>query len=109
MTCNSNYINPLMLEDDVNDNENQERGDPTVNMGSGRRKKRRTVKRTLIKRQDTSQAEQEMSENRNLVSAIILTASQSLILIYKPPRTDTSLRYAVHAYFLEINFTNGGH
>ena len=74
--CNANYINPLLLKGDNNDDENQERGDPTVSMGSGRRKKRSTVKRTLTKRQDASPAGQKLSESRNLVSTPNTTANQ---------------------------------
>ena len=58
----SNYINPLGLEGDISGD--QEGGaDPTVSMGSGRRKKRSTVKRALSKRQEVAQPEQELSEN----------------------------------------------
>ena len=54
--------------------ENQEGIDPTTNTGGGgRRRKRSTVKRTLRKRQEiTPTAQQDLSENRTLVSAIIL-------------------------------------
>lgn len=100
VTCNGNYINPLMLEGDNNDDENRERGDPTVSMGSGRRKKRSTVKRTLTKRQDASPAEQEFSENRNLVSAVVLTASQ---LASHPMLTHLWIMLSIFN-----NFTDGG-
>ena len=64
--CQNNFVNPLQLEGDGSDLENQqEGGDPTVGMGTGRRKKRNTVKRTLRnKRQETSTE----TINRELVS-----------------------------------------
>ena len=45
--CSNQYINPLNLEGDFSDQGDEEGGDPTVDMGTGRRKKRSTVTRTL--------------------------------------------------------------
>ena len=68
MTCKSSYINPLKLKDD---GEVQESIDPTMNMGSGRRRKRSTtVKRKLRKRQEVTP---DLSENRTLVTNLIIT------------------------------------
>ena len=69
MTCSNQYINPLQLVGDSID-EGDEGGDATVGMGTGRRKKRRTVKRTLRnKRQEAlTPNEQGLSENVTLVS-----------------------------------------
>ena len=68
--CSNQYINPLNLEGDFSDQGNEESGDPTVGMGTGRRKKRSTVKRTMRnKRQEASTPnEQGLSENITLVS-----------------------------------------
>ena len=69
MICQGNYINPLQLEGDRSDEQNeQEGGDPTVRMGTGRRKKRSTVKRTLRNRQQEKTTEQDVTESRVLVS-----------------------------------------
>ena len=69
MTCSNQYINPLQLVGDSID-EGDEGGDPTVGMGTGRRKKRSTVKRTLRNKPQESltPAEQGLSENVTLVS-----------------------------------------
>ena len=70
VTCDNQYINPLMLEDDVgNDPEGQEGGDPTVSMGSGRRRKRSTVKRTLRNKRQEAPSEQDLTELRSLVNS----------------------------------------
>ena len=64
--CQNNYVNPLQLEGDGSDVENQqEGGDPTVGMGTGRRKKRNTVKRTLRNKRQETPTE---TINRELVS-----------------------------------------
>ena len=64
--CQNNYVNPLQLEGDGSDLENQqEGGDPTVGMGTGRRKKRNTVKRTLRNKRQETPTE---TINRELVS-----------------------------------------
>ena len=65
MTCDGRYINPLGLIGDVGGD--QEGG--TMSMGSGRRKRRSTIKRTLRKKrqEDVSPDEQNSSENRTLV------------------------------------------
>ena len=69
MTCSNQYINPLGLGSDGNDSDEQEQGgDPTVGMGTGRRKKRSTVKRTLRNKRQEASTEQGMSENVTLVS-----------------------------------------
>ena len=70
MTCNNRYINPLDLEIDEDRTFEQEiGGDPTTEMGTGRRRKRSTVKRALRnKRQDSAPSEQGLSENVTLVS-----------------------------------------
>ena len=60
------YINTLGLSGDIGGDQ-EGGGDPTVSMGSGRRKKRSTMKRTLTKRQDVAPVEQEISENVTLV------------------------------------------
>ena len=66
--CTNEYINPRGLTTDE-DRNNQE-GDPTVSMGNGRRRKRRsTVKRTLKKRQDVSSSDENVSQNVTLVSS----------------------------------------
>ena len=68
--CNDKYINPLRLEGDLSDNqEGQEGGDPTVSMGSGRRRKRSTVKRTLRNKRQEAPAEQDLTEHRSLVNS----------------------------------------
>ena len=69
MMCNNEYINPLNLEGDLSDQGDQEGpgGDPTVSMGTGRRKKRSTVKRTLRNKRQEAPIEQQLSENRTLV------------------------------------------
>ena len=64
--CQNNFVNPLQLEGDGSDLENQqEGGDPTVGMGTGRRKKRNTVKRTLRNKRQETPTE---TINRELVS-----------------------------------------
>ena len=70
MICNNKYINPLKLEgDSLSDNqEGQEGADPTVSMGSGRRRKRSTVKRTLRNKRQEATAEQDLTEHRSLVN-----------------------------------------
>ena len=69
VVCQDKYINPLRLEGDGSDEENQqEGGDPTVGMGTGRRKKRSTVKRTLRNKRQETPTEQGLSENVTLVS-----------------------------------------
>ena len=65
VTCTPDYINPLGLQGDISGD--QEGGDPTVSMGTGRRKKRSTMKRVLSKRQEVTVAEEELSENVTLV------------------------------------------
>ena len=68
MTCNPQYINPLGLVGDAGINI-VGREDPTVSMGSGRRKKRSTVKRSLRnKRQNVLPTEQDLSQNITVVS-----------------------------------------
>ena len=71
MDCSASnqYINPLNLEGEFIDEGDEEGGDPTVGMGTGRRKKRTTVKRTLRnKRQESLMpTEQGISENVTLV------------------------------------------
>ena len=66
VSCTTEYINPLHLQDDTGGE--QEGVDPTVGMGSGRRKRSSTVKRTLTKRQDNVAAKRELSDNVVLVS-----------------------------------------
>ena len=73
VVCQDNYINPLRLEGDGSDEENQqEGGDPTVGMGTGRRKKRSTVKRILRNKRQETPTEQGLSENITLVSNLHL-------------------------------------
>ena len=70
VVCQGNYINPLQLEGDGGDEENQqEGGDPTVGMGTGRRKKRSTVKRTLRNKRQETPTEQGLTEDRVWVSS----------------------------------------
>ena len=70
VVCQGNYINPLQLEGDGGDEENQqEGGDPTVGMGTGRRKKRSTVKRTLRNKRQETPTEQDLTEDRVWVSS----------------------------------------
>ena len=65
--CTNEYINPLGLTTD--EVRNDQEGDPTVSMGNGRRRKRRsTVKRTLRKRQDVPSSDEAVSQNITLVS-----------------------------------------
>ena len=66
--CSNQYINPLNLEGDFSDQGDEEGGDPTVDMGTGRRKKRSTVKRTLRNKRQEAPTEQGLSENVTLVS-----------------------------------------
>ena len=67
VTCSPQYINPLGLEGDLGGNV-EGREDPTVSMGSGRRKRRSTVKRILRnKRQDVPSTEQDLSQNITVV------------------------------------------
>ena len=68
--CNGRYINPKSLEGDLNDNQDsQEGGDQTQPMGSRRRRKRSTIKRTLRnKRQDVAAPDKDLSENITFVS-----------------------------------------
>ena len=69
--CHDNYINPMKLGGDESDDQNQqEGGDPTVSMGTGRRKKRSTVKRTLRNKRQEAPTEQDLTEDRVLVSTI---------------------------------------
>ena len=70
MTCSNEYINPLSLEGDFIDEGDEEGGDPTVGMGTGRRKKRSTVKRTLRNKRQEIPTEQGLSENITLVSSL---------------------------------------
>ena len=69
--CSERYVNPLGLESDLgvgdDDQEGQER-DPTVSMGSGRRRKRSIVKRTLRNKRQEATAEHQLTENKTLVS-----------------------------------------
>ena len=69
VTCTPQYINVLGLEGDITGDQ-EGGGDPTVSMGNGgRRKKRSTIKRTLrTKRQEETAVDQEVSENITLVS-----------------------------------------
>lgn len=69
--CSNEYINPSQLQGDESDEGNQqEGGDPTVGIGTGRRKRRNTIKRTLRnKRQEASPSEQGLTEDRILVGA----------------------------------------
>ena len=68
--CDGRYINPKSLEGDLNDNQDsQESGDQTQPMGSRRRRKRSTIKRTLRnKRQDVGAPTKDLSENITFVS-----------------------------------------
>ena len=68
MTCNERYINPLNLALDSNNQGVGEGSDPTVGIGSRRRKKRSTVKRTLRNKRQEPQVQQGLSENVTLVS-----------------------------------------
>ena len=69
MTCSNQYINALGLGGDADvDDEQEQGGDPTVSMGTGRRKKRSTVKRTLRNKRQEAPADQGLSENITLVS-----------------------------------------
>ena len=70
VTCSNEYINPLSLEGDFIDEGDEEGGDPTVGMGTGRRKKRSTVKRTLRNKRQEIPIEQGLSENITLVSSL---------------------------------------
>ena len=71
MVCHDNYINPLPLEGDGSDEQSQqEGGDPTVGMGTGRRKKRSTVKRILRNKRQEAPTELGLSENVTLVSSL---------------------------------------
>ena len=67
VTCSSEFINPQNLAGDLGD---QEGGDPTVSMGTGRRKKRSTVKRTLRNKRQEAPTEQQISQNVTLVSIV---------------------------------------
>ena len=81
MTCNPQYINPLGLEGDAGINI-EGREDPTVSMGSGRRKKRSTVKRTLRnKRQNEVPTEQDLSQNITVVS-LAIAACQYVFMLH---------------------------
>ena len=71
MTCSNEYINPLNLEGDFIDEGDEEGGDPTADMGIGRRKKRSTVKRTLRNKRQEIPIEQGLSENVTLVSNLV--------------------------------------
>ena len=66
--CTNEYINPLNLDGEFVAEGDEEGGDPTVDMGTGRRKKRSTVKRTLRNKRQETPIEQEVSENVTLVS-----------------------------------------
>ena len=68
--CQNNFINPKELDGDGSDEEQnqQEGGDPTVSIGTGRRKKRNTVKRILRNKRQETPTEQDLTEDRVLVS-----------------------------------------
>ena len=66
--CTNEYINPLNLEGEFIAEGDEEGGDPTVTMGTGRRKRRSTVKRTLRNKRQETPTEQGLSENITLVS-----------------------------------------
>ena len=68
VTCTPEYINPEGLTVDVGGDQ-EGGGDPTVSMGSGRRKRRSTIRRTLRnKRQEVvAPTDQELSQNVTLV------------------------------------------
>ena len=69
VVCEDIFINPKQLEGDGSDEQNQqEGGDPTVSIGTGRRKKRNTVKRTLRNKRQQTPTEQDLTEDRVLVS-----------------------------------------
>ena len=70
VVCQDNFINPKQLDGDGSDEEQnqQEGGDPTVSIGTGRRKKRNTVKRTLRNKRQETPTEQDLTEDRVLVS-----------------------------------------
>ena len=82
MTCNTQYVNPLGLQGDITgDREGQEGGDPTVSMGSGRRRKRSTVKRTLRNKRQEAPAEQQETQNITLVRVYTAIARLRLVLL----------------------------
>ena len=76
VTCTPQYINPLGLEGDITGDQ-EGGGDPTVSMGTGRRKKRSTIRITRRKRQEPMTEEVELSEN------VTLVRNRSNVAMYK--------------------------